>query len=642
MPGLVGVFRLAGVGEPRATGGVERAVSSMAVRGMGYRHVRYGDARLETAALLRPELDELAQPAHAQTGEVLLLDGAVHNAAELARASLPPELRELGVPALCAELLRKDPAVTVRELGGSYSLVYYDPRRGVLQLISDRLGSRPLYYQLRDGVLYFASELKAVLAARGGRAELDEQGVFQLAAFGHQLGARTLLRDVSVLPPGSVLTASPSGVEISRYWRPRYRPQRRGGDLSYRLAHAVVEATRRRAVGQRAPLGIFLSGGLDSRFIAGALAAVSPGPVSAFTFGRDDSRDVVFGRQLAELLGFSHHAFGYHSRDLAPSVPRVVWRTEGTQLFCDGLSIELHAELAPHARVMFNGHLGDALSGGHILPELLWLGRSQVAEHILRKRVALAPATLRHLCPPGRFDEHYRQLTEEVERELGEHDEERPALLYNLWDLMVRQRRYTLATPAVDRYLFEQESPFGDNDVVDVFLSMPLEELFGQRCYVRSMAQAFPAVAAVPWARTGRPIEASYMVRMARLAGDSALGKLRRKLGLRRAPSGMAHALGGLGSPELLGQARRYLESEEFPSKVLDRAVCAAAVDQHAASQDRFEEVSLLLTLSTASQLFLSELRGAPPAIVEPVLPASLSVAAARASAEPQRPAPRA
>ena len=620
MPSLAGMFRFQdGAGAPGRD--MEQVAEILTVRGVAYHRVRFRDPCLDAVALLRAELDDLEQPARALAGQVLLLDGEVYNAAELAREVLPSQWRALGTAAQCLELVRRDPAGAARRLNGSFNLAYYDPVRGELQLISDRLGTRPLYYEVRAGTLTFALEQKAILAARGDRAELDEVGVFQLAAFGHQLGARTAFRDISVLPPGSILTASARGVEVTRYWRPQYGDARAGGmELSYELARCMAEAVRRRLHGRRAPVGIFLSGGLDSRFVAGALgAARGARPVTAFTFGREDSRDVMFAQQLAAALQFQHRTFSYHDRDLTAAVPRVVWRTEASQQFVDGLSIELHRDLHPHARLMFNGHLGDALSGGHLLPELFWLPRRELTRHILRKRITLPRDSLRALCKPSSFDAMYDLLSREVERDLGELQEERPALLYNLWDLTVRQRRYTLTTPAVDRYLFEQLTPFIDNEVVDLFLGMPVSELFGQRLYIRTILQAFPALASIPWARTARAIEASHLVRLARLAGDSVVHKVRRRL-RRPTAGGMSHALGGLASPGLQTMARAYVESDAFLDSVFDRAAMTAMVERHFAGQPQFDQMSLLLTLAATSQLFLRDLRQVPPE-AEPALP---------------------
>lgn len=623
MPSLAGVFRL----QERAPSGdrsLDRMARILSVRGVRYQECRFTDSALDALSLQKPELDDREQPARAVDGQVLFVDGELYNARTLACERLPAPWRNLGAAAQCLELVRRDLDDTVRRLNGSFNLAYYDPTKDTLQLVSDRLGTRPLFYSVHGDRLLFALELKAILAARGQATRFDEEGLFQLAAFGHQLGSRTAFAGISVLPPGTILTASAGGVQLTTYWKPRYHERKPSGDLCHELIHAMEQAMRRRVQGRRLPLGIFLSGGLDSRFVAGALAKVADEPITAFTFGRDDSRDVIYARQLARTLGFAHRTFSYHGRDFTPTVPRVVWRTEANQLFIDGLSVELHRHISEDARVLFNGHLGDALSGGHLLPALFWMRREHLAAHILQKRTTLPKERLRALCTPRSFDALYGQLRDEVERELVELEEERLPQLFNLWDLTERQRRYTLATPAVDRYLFEQLTPFVDNDVVDLMLGAPVSELFGQRTYVRAILESLPEARHIPWARTAREIEPQYLVRMTRLAGDTMMKKVRRKL-RRPSPNPVTHAIGELTSPGLRAMAQGYIESDHFPEQLFDRGAALATVERHFSGDLQFEELALLLTLASATDLLGGELGEVPTRAEPEVSPAMLA-----------------
>ena len=621
MPNLAGVFHRAGPPEPLEPA-LSRQAEVLSVRGVSFLRRQWSDGRFGAVNLLKPEIDELDQPARLADGPVLFLDGEIYNVAELSRTSAPP-VRGGGPVARCLELYARDPIATARGLNGSFNLVYYDPQRRVVHLVSDRLGSRPLYYQERRGSLYFALEQKAILAAHGDEPSLDDLAVFQLAALGHQLGDRTIFTGIRVLPPGSILAAGPDGVTLTSYWRPAYRRGTAAGrDAAAEFAERVTAATLRRTVGRRGPLGIFLSGGLDSRCVAGALATAQASiaaPITAFTFGVESSRDVRFARQIASRLGFSHRTYAYHGCDFAATLPRVVWRTEATLAFPEGLSIELHRHIRRDARLILNGHFGDALTGGHLLPELFWLGRRELAGHILRRRGLLSRDRLRALCAPGRFDALYDQLTSSVEGGLDRFDDDRPAMLYNLWDMDVRQRRYTLSTPAVDRYMLEQISPFVDNDVVEFCLGLPIRELFGQRCYLRAILDAFPACADVPWARTGRAIERNHALRMMMLGADSMIRRSRRVLRLATGsaapwPDDAFHSAG------LRAAAQAYAGSDAFPDRVFDRRAVRSMLEQHFdRGESRLEELGVVLTLASASRLLTGNLRSVP-AEVEPEL----------------------
>lgn len=610
MPNLAGVFHREGppvLLEPT----LARQAEVLAVRGLSFHRCQWTDGRFGAVNLLKPEIDDLDQPVQLPGGPLMFLDGEIYDVAGLAPGSSPDGAGG-GLLARCVELFARDPVAAARRLNGTFNLAYYDPRRRLLHLVSDRLGSRPLYYRDSGGTLHFALEQKAILAALGGAPRFDELGVLQLAMFGHQLGDRTIFDGISVLPPASILTASADGVTLTSYWRAAYRCHHiTGSDAAREFAQRFVAATRRRSVGRRAPMGIFLSGGLDSRCVAGALAATGAS-VTAITFGDESSRDVRFARQISSRLGFTHHTYAHHGLDLAATLPRVIWRTEGTLAFPEGLSIDFHRHIRRDARLIFNGHLGDVLSGGHLLPELFWLRRRDLADHILRKRSLISRDRLRALCGPGRFDALYDRLTSSIEDGLNRFDEDRTAPLYNLWDLDIRQRRYTQSTPAVDRYVLEQVSPFVDNEVVEFCLGLPIGELFGQRCYLRAILEAFPACADVPWTRTGRTIEHNHALRMLQLCGQSAVRKVRRVLRI------------GTGEPvqwfpddvrsgALRAVAQAYLASDAFPDQVFDRSATQAVIDHHFdRGENRLEEVGMLLTLATASRLVSGGLRAVP------------------------------
>ena len=99
---------------------------------------------------------------------------------------------------------------------------------------------------------------------------------------------------------------------------------------------------------------------------------------------------------------------------------------------------------------------------------------------------------------------------------------------YNLWDNSVRQARYTFNSPAVDRYLFEQITPFVAADVVDWALRIPLRYLVAQRAYKHMIVRSFPEIAGVPWARTCRRIPTSFAADVARQGSGYLWKRLRR------------------------------------------------------------------------------------------------------------------
>jgi asparagine synthetase B (glutamine-hydrolysing) len=572
----------------------------------------------------------LDQPAVSADGRtVLFLDGSIYGVrsgtagAQSSVTAAGPE----SAARLCLALYERVGADAAALLDGAFNVTVYDTRDRSVTVFNDRLAYRPLYYASRGGVTAFALERKAVLAALDHAADIDPLAALELFTFGHHLEDRTLFQGVRAMPQGSVLRIDADGVSVRQYWRPAYSQARedrrmRLHDAADEFGRRLVAATRARARnGERK--AIFLSGGLDSRAAAGALArSLDPGEeVAAFTFGGDASPDVRFARQLAARLGFRHRQLTYSSDCYLPALPRVVWRTEGAVPFHNCTSVEQHRHMVGHADVIFNGHFGDALTGGHILPQqLLATTTGRLVDHILAKRSNLRLPDLRRVFSDAFLDRHYPEMRDAVRRGLEAFDEDRAPLRYNLWDISVRQARYTFNSPAIDRYLFEQITPFVAGDVVDWALRIPLRYLVGQRAYKHMIVRSFPEIADVPWARTSRPVPTSFTADVAR-QGATYLRKRMGRLVPGRRPAHASPAPRMLTDPRLRMRIEQYLASGSALAGAFDRQRVRAMLDEHFGSGPAaVYEVSSLLTLAEATRVFIDSPLAAPPAEAEPDL----------------------
>src|SRR5262249_20054998 len=145
------------------------------------------------------------------------------------------------------------------------------------------------------------------------------------------------------VPPASILTIDPDGINVARYWSYGYDEGTRKLDQNtYSTVFGILldRAVERRMAGTKR-IGIFLSGGYDSRSAAAAIRKHHR-PLPAFTFGLPESRDVRFGKMLAGRLGLDHHVIGGNDPYLYKSCRAVVWRTEGMLHFANATSIDFH------------------------------------------------------------------------------------------------------------------------------------------------------------------------------------------------------------------------------------------------------------------------------------------------------------
>jgi len=198
------------------------------------------------------------------------------------------------------------------QLNGMFAIALWDSTRRRLLLARDRVGIKPLFYSQHRGSLYFASEVKSLLAAGGSAREIDPLGLDQLLTFEYTASPTTLFKDVRKLPPGTWLTWHDGTVQQGAFWSLRNTtpPTLTGSipEIAERLRTTLTGAVRRQLVSD-VPLGAFLSGGIDSSVLVSAMSEVSQTPPLTFSVGFGDAsyNELRFARRVADHCGTRHH-----------------------------------------------------------------------------------------------------------------------------------------------------------------------------------------------------------------------------------------------------------------------------------------------------------------------------------------------
>ena len=268
-------------------------------------------------------------------------------------------------------LYLRDGPEFVSQLRGMFALALWDRRQRRLLLARDRFGIKPLYYSLRDGRISFASELKALLREPSFSREVDPEALHAFLAFNSIPAPLTIFREARKLAPGHLLLCGPEGIKQVRYARPapaaqddlrREPPESLAVELRERL-HDSVKAHLLADV----PVGVLLSGGVDSAVLTALAASTSPQQVSTFSIGfRERSFDeLALARQVARRYGTDHHELV-----LSPRVAELLPRLAGAfdEPFADSSSMPTYlvSELAAeHVKVVLSGEGGDELFGGY-------------------------------------------------------------------------------------------------------------------------------------------------------------------------------------------------------------------------------------------------------------------------------------
>lgn len=324
----------------------------------------------------------------------LVFNGEIYNHVELRQQLLAcgTRLRGTSDTEVLLHLLARDGADALTRLNGMFALALVDHHRGRFLLARDRLGKKPLYYRQVGDQLRFASELKALLSWPDGRTEIDRDAVAEYLVHGNVRASRSIFEGYRRLAPGHVLEGrigSPGGAEARRWWRVEVNPAEHGAPLGQEdldeLLELLQDAVRVR-LRSDVPVGLFLSGGIDSGLVAVLAGAAATGPApSALTVGFDeaDHDETALAALAASRAGLQHVVVPVEASRLE-DVDRLAWFFD--EPFADSSALPtmaLCAAAAEHGKVFLAGDGGDeAFAGYRRYTEALqhpWIGRIPAA-----------------------------------------------------------------------------------------------------------------------------------------------------------------------------------------------------------------------------------------------------------------------
>ncbi len=288
----------------------------------------------------------------------------------------------------------------VEHLDGMFAFALWDDSRKRLLLARDRLGIKPLYYAVTPTEVLFGSEIKAILAAGGIAAELNRDVVPEFLANRFIASDETFFRTIRKLLPGRTLTWSAQrGFEERRYWRvPNAVVDRPAGSLR----HCVMDLRERLRAAVKShlmsdvPLGLFLSGGIDSSGLAALMAGLVDRPIRTFAVGFPDAatNELPYARLAARSVGSQHSEIVVTPEEFFRALPGLIWHEDEPIAFPSSVPLYFVSRLAKdHVKVVLTGEGADELFLGYNwYPVTAWnvaLGRAYggVAPHLVRERI---------------------------------------------------------------------------------------------------------------------------------------------------------------------------------------------------------------------------------------------------------------
>ena len=457
--------------------------------------------------------------------------------------------------------LRDTEFIPLSEATGVFSIAIVRPAARHVRLIADKLGIRPIYYATTPRYAVFSTTLRTFDALDIFEKTLDVRGMTEISAFEYPLGDRTHYDGLRRIRAAEIVDIVPGGEKHTAYWRwdDTEESSDSPAEAARRSHEAFVDGVRRRLTGRRAIA--YLSGGLDSRAVVGALTSEGV-DVTTFNFARNGTQDKILGAAIAARLGTRHHEMpkpsGARTPDYAqlmkvaldgtdlprgPGGSAPVWSGEGGSVVLG--HVHMHRPVVDRLRA------GDESEAFHEFFE-----REDIRIPLKMFKRSMLPA-IRRVASDG------------LHEELARLPHAEPGSRFHLFLLHNDQRRkLTRHFEQIDLNRVEFQLPFFDSDFVATVISVPLDERLGHRFYSRWFEQFDPVLRSVAWQTypghdpcpVPSPAGLSYQ-------WDQHVDYEERAATTRA----------------LLTRARRLITSSDFPAPILSRPHVAAAAALHGA-----------------------------------------------------------
>ncbi len=292
----------------------------------------------------------------------------------------------------------------VNHLRGMFAFAIWDRNKRNLFLARDRLGIKPLYYRYDGKTLLFGSEIKTICAYPGIKREFNRGSLAEYLAFGYIAGEDSMYAGIRKLLPGHILTVDEGGsLEGSGYWDLTLQPDEGSQPREYYIHRyrEELEGCVSSHLMSEVPLGVFLSGGLDSSAVAALTTKIRREPIETFAvgYGEEAFSELPYARLVAEHLKSRHHEVRLSRDEFFQSLPLLIWHEDEPVVWPSSVALYFVARLArERVTVVLTGEGSDETLAGYT--RYPWTLLNSRLDNIFR---SLTPAGLRRILRQG-FD----------------------------------------------------------------------------------------------------------------------------------------------------------------------------------------------------------------------------------------------
>ena len=308
------------------------------------------------------------QPIPNEDGSIwIVLDGEIYN-----RLELQEQLERKGhrfATASDAEVIihsyEESGGWCAQKLKGDFSFAVWDSIKRKLILARDRVGVKPLFYTQIEGDLVFASEIKAILQYEKIVPRVNRQSLHYFLSLRFIPGEYTMFEGIKKLLPGHILTYQKGKIEIHKYWdlTVNTTPEKTEEYYIKNIQSLFKQAVERRLI-RNIPVGVSLSGGIDSSSIVAVMSELVDEPIKTFSMGFGEPTDELdYAQLVADRFETEHHTMLIDLTEVGKLLPGIIWHTDDP--FIDPQRYVLYRLATRNVKVMNNGGGGDELFGGY-------------------------------------------------------------------------------------------------------------------------------------------------------------------------------------------------------------------------------------------------------------------------------------
>jgi asparagine synthase (glutamine-hydrolysing) len=391
-------------------------------------------------------------------------------------------------------------------LNGSFCLVISNMNSREVVIVTDKFGTRPIYYAFQNGELIFSSHSRAILHYPSFLKELNEKTLVKFLMFGKIgiLGDETWFKGIKLMPPASILKFDGVNLIIKKYWDLEYHSELKEREAVDLLTKRFVKAVNVRADSVSEGLCLMLSGGLDSRSVLAALSTRNLQKVTAVTFGTKNCDDIIIAKMIAKKLGVKHLVIEYDPDELVKYAKDVVYLTEGQ----DTVNVAFIPYVAEKLRKMgfkyfLQGYMFDLLLGGSFLSKEIFNAKtfSDLATILATKYMLFSLKEIKNLLN-AQLQKYISSVLDEFYKLIENSRGDSFANLSDYFAITTRVRRYTLMGSILNRYFLEELLPTIDKDVIDIIRRIPPELRFNHYLYRKFLINLNSDLSKIPYQKT--------------------------------------------------------------------------------------------------------------------------------------------